>query len=189
MTLMKKSLGLAAILAATVSGTAMAQSVSAGVANDTAVLSGSGSDVSASGEVSNETAIKLQEGVITDKVAETVDVDGAQMLTDWTYAEVASSLKNKTALKADIGAINGATQVSTVGLTDLKEGDREVADAALDSAIEASYDDLTDMRAMISGNADLAAMIDANGYRADDVIGIYKTANGGFQVLVDNRLQ
>lgn len=185
MTILNKTFGLAAILAASVSGAAIAQSTTG--SGDSSKFDGEGSDYSAAEPVDQETRTELSEGVASQAEIDSISGNDDNMLKNWTYADVASSLDNKTALSTDIASINAGTSVSTLKLSELKEVDPDISDENLDTAITASRAELMDMRSMIGANADFASMIANKGYSTENVIGVYQSANGSVHVLVDDR--
>lgn len=206
MTRFNKSLSLAAILAASVSGAALAQSASVSAEADASASTSTSTETASSGSVTGVTSVNAGDGKMLAGSGTTYDativekgpneakeampevaVDtGPSQLTNWTYAEVASSLANNSALDTDVSSIS-ASNAMTAKVSELKVTDPDVDNPQLDEAIAANMAELSTMRGMISGNADLAAMIEANGYSSDNVIGVYETANGNFEILIDDR--
>ena len=121
----------------------------------------------------------------TDMAADTGDTmeDGTDAMKQ-TYGAVVSSLQTGTNAEADIGSIDADSEISTMTVSELQGNAGENAQA-LDNALADA--ELTDFHAMIDGNAELKAALEAEGFEAEDVIGVYSTADNSFEVLVDDR--
>ena len=201
MTFRTKSLSLAAILAASVSGAALAQGVSVGTGGDAGASVGTGNGAASVGaslgaDASADAAGSMSNGngsadmgadadMDTDMAADTGDTmeDGADAMKQ-TYGAVVSSLQTGTNAEADIGSIDAESEISTMTVSELQGNAGENAQA-LDNALADA--ELTDFHAMIDGNAELKAALEAEGFEAEDVIGVYSTADNSFEVLVDDR--
>lgn len=201
MTFRTKSLSLAAILAASVSGAALAQGVSVGTGGDAGASVGTGNGAASVGaslgaDASADAAGNMSNGngsadmgadadMDTDMAADTGDTmeDGTDAMKQ-TYGAVVSSLQTGTNAEADIGSIDAESEISTMTVSELQGNAGENAQA-LDNALADA--ELTDFHAMIDGNAELKAALEAEGFEAEDVIGVYSTADNSFEVLVDDR--
>ena len=201
MTFRTKSLSLAAILAASVSGAALAQGVSVGTGGDAGASVGTGNGAASVGaslgaDASADAAGSMSNGngsadmgadadMDTDMAADTGDTmeDGTDAMKQ-TYGAVVSSLQTGTNAEADIGSIDADSEISTMTVSELQGNAGENAQA-LDNALADA--ELTDFHAMIDGNAELKAALEAEGFEAEDVIGVYSTADNSFEVLVDDR--
>jgi hypothetical protein len=201
MTFRTKSLSLAAILAASVSGAALAQGVSVGTGGDAGASVGTGNGAASVGaslgaDASADAAGSMSNGngsadmgadadMDTDMAADTGDTmeDGTDAMKQ-TYGAVVSSLQTGTNAEADIGSIDAESEISTMTVSELQGNAGENAQA-LDNALADA--ELTDFHAMIDGNAELKAALEAEGFEAEDVIGVYSTADNSFEVLVDDR--
>lgn len=201
MTFRTKSLSLAAILAASVSGAALAQGVSVGTGGDAGASVGTGNGAASVGaslgaDASADAAGFMSNGngsadmgadsdMDTDMAADTGDTmeDGTDAMKQ-TYGAVVSSLQTGTNAEADIGSIDAESEISTMTVSELQGNAGENAQA-LDNALADA--ELTDFHAMIDGNAELKAALEAEGFEAEDVIGVYSTADNSFEVLVDDR--
>ncbi|KGM49333.1 hypothetical protein [Pseudooceanicola atlanticus] len=201
MTFRTKSLSLAAILAASVSGAALAQGVSVGTGGDAGASVGTGNGAASVGaslgaDASADAAGNMSNGngsadmgadadMDTDMAADTGDTmeDGTDAMKQ-TYGAVVSSLQTGTNAEADIGSIDADSEISTMTVSELQGNAGENAQA-LDNALADA--ELTDFHAMIDGNAELKAALEAEGFEAEDVIGVYSTADNSFEVLVDDR--
>lgn len=178
MTIMTRTAGLAAILAASVSGAAIAQSV--GVGGDAGIGVGVGdsgvsADVGAGADVTAENSASGADTLSTGEAA-----------GERTYGTVISSLRSGGNVEADIAGITADSEVETTTVSELQGQAGDTA-AALDNALAQAEGELTEMRGMISANADFQQMIEAEGYSADDVIGVYQASNGSVEVLIDDR--
>lgn len=201
MTFRTKSLSLAAILAASVSGAALAQGVSVGTGGDAGASVGTGNGAASVGaslgaDASADAAGSMSNGngsadmgadadMDTEMAADTGDTmeDGTDAMKQ-TYGAVVSSLQTGTNAEADIGSIDAESEISTMTVSELQGNAGENAQA-LDNALADA--ELTDFHAMIDGNAELKAALEAEGFEAEDVIGVYSTADNSFEVLVDDR--
>ena len=201
MTFRTKSLSLAAILAASVSGAALAQGVSVGTGGDAGASVGTGNGAASVGaslgaDASADAAGSMSNGngsadmgadadMDNDMAADTGDTmeDGTDAMKQ-TYGAVVSSLQTGTNAEADIGSIDAESEISTMTVSELQGNAGENAQA-LDNALADA--ELTDFHAMIDGNAELKAALEAEGFEAEDVIGVYSTADNSFEVLVDDR--
>lgn len=189
MTFITKSAGLAAILAASVSGAALAQSANLGAdagasvgADDGGVSADVGADVTAdSGSMGDS-------GNATSTATGDADTDMAASGTsdDMNYGRVISSIRAGQNAQADIAGITADSQVETIALSEL-QGEAGENASALDNALADAEGEMASMQDMIAANADFQAMLEAEGYAADDVIGVYSKADGGFEVLIDDR--
>ncbi len=187
MTFMTKTAGLAALLATTVSGAALAQSgtvsgsVGANVGSGNAELS-SGASASADVTAENNSAATGDAGASTS-----ITTDGKVMVSKkLTYDDVVASLRNGTNVEADIRGVTADTSIQAVTLTGV-EGVNTASSADLEAALAEAEPQLTTMRDMIDSNDEFRAMLSAQGYAVTDVIGIYQTADGAVEVLVDDR--
>ena len=229
MTVLKKSLGLAAILAASVSGAAIAQSTAGALGSvaDSNTAANAGSDIKTEGNIASTENSQVRSGakvtadtnVAASNTAENAGSDiktsgkagvsvtagadpsvadqntAASLGSDiklsgeganWTYGQVVSSLRAGNSTNVDIAGINDGARVETVTLSQLA-GQAAENSSSLDNAMEANMSNMTTMRGMISDNAEFKAMLAAEGYQPEDVIGIYGSADGSVQVLVDDR--
>lgn len=216
MTFFNKPLGLAAILAATVSTGALAQDVSVGGdtgvsvgAGDTSVSTDIGTDVTA-----NEDGLDAGTNVNADVAANDsslgADIDGDVSAGDYgvtadARADVdADSDMTSGSVTADSGATgttdgNGMTAIragANVDIAALEDGvnvdtmtvsELRVNEESIDTA-EADFGvELSSMRDQIAANADLVAALQAEGFEADDAVSVWQTAEGNVAILVDDR--
>lgn len=189
MTFLTKSAGLAAILAASVSGAALAQSASLGAdagASVSADGSGSSAGIGADADVTADGGSLGGTSSLSGEAATDMAASGASQgaADELNYGRVVSSLQTGQNAEADIAGITADSTVETTTLSELQGESGDTA-AALDTALEQA--ELSSMHDMISANAEFNAMLEAEGYTADDVIGVYSKADGGVQVLIDDR--
>lgn len=196
MTIFTKSAALAAVLATSVSGAAMAQSLSLGSDTGAGASVGAGnSGVSAeanmgtnmgAGAAKTDNSFGAESDLSVDGSMDTASDAAPGTSGDMTYGQIVSSIRTGTNTQADIAGITPDAQVETMTLSSV-QGEAGENAQALDNSLDASESELTEMRDMISANADFAAMLEADGYTADDVIGVYETADGSVEVLIDDR--
>lgn len=185
-----KTAGIAAILATTVSGAAFAEDTLAIERNNLGVAPGAADTVlnETTAEVGDTSTLSAGDAALANARTDSAEPDMGRVLSDWTYAEVASSLSNGTALNFDMDPMKTDARVSTTTVSELKVGvDDDGADEALDRAIQGASAELATVHEMIGGNPSLKAAIEANGYMTNDVIGVYSNANGGMDILIDDR--
>ena len=217
MTFRTKTIGLAAILATSVSGAAIAQNagigggagVSAGVSAGTSgsgISAGTTVDANGAAQVASDDSAATQGGALNGNAqingnaqgnaqgnaigqqpsgADVADARDGSMKRPMTYGQVISSVRTQTNADA-VGQIDAGAEIETMTLSEV-QGEASENASALDTALTQAETELTDMRGMIGANADLSAALNAEGYAADDVIGVYETTNGSFQVLIDDR--
>tara|TARA_R110002124_G_scaffold76753_7_gene205656 strand:- start:13690 stop:14334 length:645 start_codon:yes stop_codon:yes gene_type:complete len=213
MTFRTKTIGLAAILATSVSGAAIAQNagigggagVSAGVSAGTSgsgISAGTSVDANGAAQVASDDSAATQGGALNGNAqingntqgnaigqqpsgADVADARDGSMKRPMTYGQVISSVRTQTNADA-VGQIDAGAEIETMTLSEV-QGEASENASALDTALTQAETELTDMRGMIGANADLSAALNAEGYAADDVIGVYETTNGSFQVLIDDR--
>ena len=183
MTLFKKSAGLAAILAASVSGAALAQSANLGADAGTSVDTG---DVGVSTDVTADSGTMNGASDMSDTAGNGNQMAASEKAGEMNYGSVISSLKTGANAEADISGITADSDVETMTLSDV-QGEADDNAMALDNALANAEGELSSMHDMIAANADFNAMLEDQGYTADDVIGVYSKADGGYEVLIDDR--
>lgn len=201
MTFSTKTLSLAAILAATVSGAAIADGNGVGVgANGGASVSvgagGNGNGVG--GDMSADAGVKAGAGVETapgqNKSAD-MNVTGGgntEMAADagasdeWNYGRVVSSIRTGTFADVDLSSVGDDAEFDIMALSGLK-GEAAGNAQALDNALADNSATVDDLQAKVDANTDLAAKIEEEGYSTEDVVAIYTKADGSYEVLIDDR--
>lgn len=107
-------------------------------------------------------------------------------MSDNTYGSVISSIKAGGA--ADLSAVTDESTITIVLLSSL-QGDATTESQALDNALSADAESLTTVQTNVSGNAAIAAKLEAEGYTASDVVAIKTAADGAVTLYVDDRDQ
>lgn len=195
MTLFTKTAGLAAILATSVSGAALAQSASIGADTGAgASISTGDSGVSAGADVGADVASNngngkakgAMNGNAANAQADTDMAANSDASGELNYGRVISSLQTGTNADADIAGITADSQIETMTVSEI-QGEAGENAMALDNALADAEGGLTSMHDMIAANEDFSAMLETQGYAAEDVIAVYETADGYFEVLVDDR--
>ncbi|WP_163848106.1 hypothetical protein [Pseudooceanicola aestuarii] len=175
MTFRFKPLGVAAILAASVSTAALAEA-EAGLGADV------NTDVTA-----NEDGASVGAGVDTGVTAgsDTTAQVGADSDLNAT-GETGTATEGATTLRAganvDIEGLEDGVAVDTVTVSEMN-----VNQDSLDAVTNEFGGELTSMREQIDANADLMAALEAEGYSSEDVVSVWQTAEGSVSVLVDDR--
>ncbi|MBV7409273.1 hypothetical protein [Maritimibacter sp. DP1N21-5] len=197
MTILKKTLSLAAVLAAGVSTAALAQDtdasggVGAGVGVNAEVGEDGlsvGADTGVDGGVSANSDAAGGAANVDGDAGSTLDAsnDGAPGTDNWTYGRVISSIQTGAMADVDYDSITADTMIDVVTLSEL-EGEGAENSGALDAELSAMADAQTEMRDGIAANADLTAALEAEGHTSDDVVAIWSNADGSYNVLVDDR--
>lgn len=174
MTLFKKSMTLAAVLAAGVSSAALAQdaSVNAGISAT------NGDDV---GSTVAETGVDA--GIEAPEMAADAGMGGTGTMT---YGNATMAMESGMMTQADYDMITSSTTLNVMGVSGLQS---ENADdmAAFDNQVAESAAERAAIQGRIAGNAEIVATLEEAGYTADDVVAVWSNADGSFDVLVDDR--
>lgn len=99
------------------------------------------------------------------------------------YGQLISGLRTNAVSASEIDALGDEVSVTTVLLSQLRGEAGENA-AALDLALQTT--DMTQIRATLEANADIAAQLEADGVSVEDVVGIWISADGAITVVVDD---
>ncbi|WP_136634783.1 hypothetical protein [Pseudooceanicola onchidii] len=211
-----KTASLAAILATTVSGAALAQTAtynpdgrdagaaagdptpSVSVEGSTAGAVTAGTEYNPDGRDAGALAGDPTNGAVDGSASTmaTADTEGAYNPdgrdagaaagdpSKMTYKNVIASVESGANVNSDVSTIKADSSVKMMTLSQIEGTDDETA---LDTAMANAEGDMTSYRGMIASNADFNAMLEAQGYTSDDVIGVYQSADGSYSVLVDDR--
>lgn len=108
----------------------------------------------------------------------------AQITGDNTYLTLTNAINAGDAV--DLSAVTDEARVNIVPISTL-EGDAATEGAALDAAIAAQSEALTNLRAEATANTVIAAKLTADGHTVEDIVAIRTDANGNIVVYVDDR--
>lgn len=95
-----------------------------------------------------------------------------------------AGLSAKTSVDGADANVNGEIDFTQVAIIDVEEAFGADAESDLAISLAANAEGLTDIRTNVSGNAELVALLEAEGFEADDVVGIQTTADGATEVFV-----
>jgi hypothetical protein len=101
------------------------------------------------------------------------------------YGSIVSSLSASSMTTADIEAIDSETEIEVVTLSEI-EGSAAENSGAIEAAIEAQSESLSDLTAAIEANAEISAALEAEGFSSDDVVAVTATAEGNLTIIVDD---
>ncbi|APX23114.1 MAG: hypothetical protein CML50_01980 [Rhodobacteraceae bacterium] len=194
MTIRSTKLGLAALLAATVSsGAVLAQS-----ADDSTSMT---ADPMAQSESQVETGTTMEKsdstmGSGTTMESETTMQSGSGMEAETametetgeapeTMGEFMADL-NGDGIAMPMGDISEDAEVTTKTLGDL-EGEGAENSASIDNALAKAQTQLDMLQTRIDGSETLSSALEEEGYTSDDVLGVYQTAEGSVTILIDDR--
>ena len=172
---MTTKFGLAVLTAATLSGAAIAQEAG------TDTRSPSIPDEPAATAPENETS--LPGGGIAAGPSTTADLASD---APKSYGQLISSLYNADLAMADVDTLASATEVQTRRLSDL-DGQAKESKVALQDALTEATPQLDALRAGLADNDSVTRTLEAEGLTPEKVIGVYETADGAVELLLDDR--
>lgn len=100
------------------------------------------------------------------------------------YGEVISSLRAGTEASAEIAAVEDASKVQVVLLSELR-GNAAGNAQALDQALTAQSETVAEIRSEIEANETVNAKLEAEGYTAEDVVAVSSGADGEVTLIVE----
>ncbi len=165
---------------------AMAQDADAGVTLDGGVqteLGGedAGADVGADAGVD----VGVDAGMPSEGAGETsVGVGADASAGAYTYADLDDAIHG--AGTADFSAVTADTEIEIVEISSLGEDGEFTADAFAESRAD-FQGDIDLLQSNISGNADITAALEAEGYTESDVVAVWTQADGALTVFVDSQ--
>lgn len=176
-------LGTATVLLMSLSGYAMAASVSgathaAGNAAANATSGIAGASGSAGAGVSGNTNGK------STMVAGSANANGG--VSADTYGAVISNLRTDAASSMDLSSTTSESDISIIKLSDLKGQGAENA-KALDKAIAANQSTEAALQTKIASNDAITAKLSADNLTAQDVVAVKTSADGSVTLYVDDR--
>ncbi len=202
MTFNSKSLSLAAILAASVSGAAIAQENTAtetapGVefesdgamelsTDEMGTGSGVSTGVDGTGTMDNAAGIDSTTDMESGSEMSASNDMGAGNSDKWTYGKVLSSVKSGENAEVDLSTVEADAEIDTIRLSEVS-GNADENAQSLDTALAENETQMDEFQSSVAENDQINAAVEADGFRSDNVLGVYKTANGTVEVLIDDR--
>ena len=165
---------------------ALAQDADAGVTLDGGVQTKlGGEDANADVGVDAGVDVGVDAGMPAEGAGETsVGVDADASAGAYTYANLDDAIHG--AGTADFSAVTADTEIEIVEISSLGEDGEFTADAFAESRGDFQADiDL--LQSNISGNADITAALEAEGYTESEVVGVWTQADGSLTVFVDSQ--
>ena len=165
---------------------ALAQDADAGVTLDGGVQTVlGGEDANADVGVDAGVDVGVDAGMPAEGAGETsVGVDADASAGGYTYANLDDAIHG--AGTADFSAVTADTEIEIVEISSLGEDGEFTADAFAESRGDFQADiDL--LQSNISGNADITAALEAEGYTESEVVGVWTQADGSLTVFVDSQ--
>lgn len=101
------------------------------------------------------------------------------------YEAIAAGLSTSGATAADIEAVTAEANILIVPLSEL-QAQAGTSGEGLDDALASLEAGIEDLRTAIGANTELVAKLDAEGYTADDVVGVTTMQDGGLAIVVDD---
>lgn len=102
------------------------------------------------------------------------------------YGSLISTLRSGSDASVDLETIDDTAEIETVKLSEF-QGEAASNAKALDKALESNAEELAATREAVSANATIGALLEAEGFTADDVIAVSSDADGAVQIIVDDR--
>jgi len=202
MTFNSKSLSLAAILAASVSGAAIAQENTTTETAPGVEFEDEGSMELPQDEMGTNTDVSTgMDGTgsmdSTAGMDSTTEMDsGSEMSASndmepgnsdkWTYGKVLSSMKSGENTEVDLSTVEADAEIDTIKLSEVS-GNADENAQSLDTALAQNESEMDEFQNSIADNDQINAAVEADGFSSDNVLGVYKTANGTIEVLIDDR--
>ncbi|MAM60883.1 hypothetical protein [Maritimibacter sp. UBA3975] len=208
MTFLKKSATLAALLATSVSGAALAQGANANVdAGGGASVSTGDTGVSTGANVSGGVSANADNGksgglgktdapgqdVAADAQSDTgteadtdTDMASNDASGDLTYGRIVSSMNTGNFSNFDWSEVDEQTEVSVTGVSDAN-GEADANAQALDNALAKTSEDMERFQSDVEANEQVNATLEDEGYESGDVLMVYLTPMGVVEVVVDDR--
>jgi hypothetical protein len=113
-----------------------------------------------------------------------VDVGADASAGAYTYGDLDNAIHG--AGTADFSAVTADTEIEIVEISSLGDDGEFTADAFAESRADFQADiDL--LQSKISGNADITAALEAEGYTDSDVVAVWTQADGSLTVFVDSQ--
>lgn len=165
---------------------AMAQDADAGVTLDGGVQTElGGEDANADVGADAGVDVGVDAGMPAEGAGETsVGVDADASAGAYTYADLDDAIHG--AGTADFSAVTADTEIEIVEISSLGEDGEFTADAFAESRADFEADiDL--LQSNISGNADITAALEAEGYTESEVVAVWTQADGSLTVFVDSQ--
>ena len=172
---------MAALLASTFSTAAFAQSVSVG--SDAGASAGGNAGANLGADVSTGASDNAA-GAVSGNAAATAQGNAG---SDQNYGQLISGLQTGQTSADAISDYDGTSEASIVLMSDLKGNAAENA-SALDNAISKQEETISEMRSEIEANADLKAMLEAEGYAVDQVVAVNSDTSGKVTLVVDDNI-
>lgn len=148
---------------------------------------GAGAETTTDTELDTGTGMEAETETGMDTEAET---GATEMSSDeeskLNYGSLISTLRSGSDASVDLETIDDTAEIETVKLSEF-QGEAASNAKALDKALEDSADALAATREAVSANATIGALLEEEGFTADDVIAVSSDADGAVQIVVDDR--
>ncbi|RNF36225.1 hypothetical protein [Paracoccus methylarcula] len=162
---------------------------------ETESVEGETTDLEAGAETATDTELDSETGMEAETdagmEAETeTETETTEMSSDeeskLNYGSLISTLRSGSDTAVDLETIDDTAEIETVKLSEF-QGEAASNAQALDKALEDGADALAATREAVSANATIGALLEAEGFTADDVIAVSSDASGAVQIIVDDR--